>query len=270
MIIISSWFSLCSSVANAQSAVAVDKYNAGDYEAAIEAFDSVASKDGVSSELLYDLGNAYYKKGDLGHAQWCYMRALKWNPANSKARNNMEFLKNRVADNIKAELKKSKFSADPDSPSFFRTLHSFISARVSSDIWAWGAAIAFVISILCVAAYLFVSNLVVRKIGFFASFISIGIAALLLIFSFMAAAEMKRADQCVLTAHKIVLKSEPSPDAKDLSAPLTRGAVMEILQEEEVKGKPSSENEVNKWYKVRYNSDFVGWLPSSEVLVVAL
>ncbi len=52
-------------------------YAKGDWPAAIEAFEQLAAKGIENGRLFYNLGNAYLKNGDLGHALLWYERALK-------------------------------------------------------------------------------------------------------------------------------------------------------------------------------------------------
>ena len=47
----------------AENAYLSEKYNR-----AIELYNLAIEKDGVSTGIYYNLGNAYYKVGDLGHA----------------------------------------------------------------------------------------------------------------------------------------------------------------------------------------------------------
>lgn len=241
-----------------------NNYQKGDYAAAVTDFTSIGENNGWSASLLYDLGNAYAKSGDYGHAQWCYLRSLKLDPTNDDARNNSEFINNKVIDNNKAELKKSKLSVEPDSASFFSSVKSWIANTHSSSLWAYLAVAFFILLIACLAIYLFMQNVLARKIGFFGSISSLGLVALFLLFAFMAANEMKSDDQCVLTAHKLYLKTDPSLNAKDHSVALTRGSQFEILEETETK------EDEDKWYKVKYNSDFIGWVPASEVALVTI
>ncbi|HSO19736.1 MAG TPA: tetratricopeptide repeat protein, partial [Desulfosarcina sp.] len=55
-------------------------YRLGDWPAAIEAFERLAGKGIENGRLFYNLGNAYLKNDDLGHALLWYERALKHTP----------------------------------------------------------------------------------------------------------------------------------------------------------------------------------------------
>ncbi|MDE5979645.1 MAG: tetratricopeptide repeat protein, partial [Muribaculaceae bacterium] len=53
---------------------------------------------GSSSTLFYNLGNAYYRQGNLGKAIVNYERALKLDPTNADARANLEFVNSKITD----------------------------------------------------------------------------------------------------------------------------------------------------------------------------
>ncbi|WP_419660133.1 tetratricopeptide and SH3 type3 domain protein [Desulfosarcina variabilis str. Montpellier] len=55
-------------------------YNSGNWPAAIQAFEQLAANGIDNGRLFYNLGNAYLKNDDLGHALLWYERALKHIP----------------------------------------------------------------------------------------------------------------------------------------------------------------------------------------------
>jgi tetratricopeptide (TPR) repeat protein len=67
-------------------------YAKGDFPAAVEAFASLADKGVENGRLFYNLGNAYLKNGDLGHAMLWYERALKRTPDDPDLRFLMRFV----------------------------------------------------------------------------------------------------------------------------------------------------------------------------------
>ena len=64
-------------------------YAAGNYVEAARIYEE-SVKTGVSSDLYYNLGNAYYRLNDLPRAILNYERALRMEPANGDASYNLE------------------------------------------------------------------------------------------------------------------------------------------------------------------------------------
>ncbi|MCM1369775.1 MAG: hypothetical protein NC204_05320 [Candidatus Amulumruptor caecigallinarius] len=237
-------------------------YAKGEYAECIELYKRVESESGVSSNMLANMATAYAKSGDYGHAMLNYMRALRLDPDNSVARNNMAYVESRVADNNRAELKGKRISVEPESPTFFQSLKIYLLCRHTSNMWAGVAAVCFVAFIVCLGLYIFTTNVVIRKIGFFGGAILLGMSVITLLLAFAASREAAGQSEGVVTGYKITLKEEPSAVSKATSTILSRGTVMQVL------ASSPQESQKPNWYKVRLNSDFIGWIPASEFEVI--
>jgi len=66
-------------------------YENKDYASAIRMYQSVLDKEQESADLYFNLGNAYFKNGDLGLAILNYMRAQRLNPGDEDILANLEF-----------------------------------------------------------------------------------------------------------------------------------------------------------------------------------
>jgi TPR repeat/Bacterial SH3 domain len=73
-------------------------YEAGDYHAAIERYMEVAGAGIVHRDLFYNLGNAFFKSGDMGHAVLWYERALALDPRNADIRANLGVVRAMLRD----------------------------------------------------------------------------------------------------------------------------------------------------------------------------
>ncbi len=75
-------------------------YQAGDYAAAVSAYEAVLSAGFESADLHYNLGNAYFKSGDLGRAILEWERAERLAPTDSDIEANLELARSLTADAI--------------------------------------------------------------------------------------------------------------------------------------------------------------------------
>lgn len=73
-------------------------YEAGDYAAAIDDYTRVAEAGVVSSDLYYNLGNAYFKDGGLGRAVLWYERARRLAPRDPDVRDNLDLTRSLLRD----------------------------------------------------------------------------------------------------------------------------------------------------------------------------
>lgn len=68
-------------------------YEEKEFDKAIQAYEIVLKQGVESASLYYNLGNAYFKKGDLGHAILYYMRAKQLDPSDEDITHNLAFAK---------------------------------------------------------------------------------------------------------------------------------------------------------------------------------
>lgn len=245
-------------VAEADSA-----YNAKKYARAVELYNQVIETEGTSVALLYNLGNAYYQEGDYGNAMVCYQRAHRLDPSNSEVNANLRYLSSRVEDANKAEQKGKRFKVSTDELSFFQGIHKSVAKDISSNVWAILAAACFILFVACVALYIFTHVVVLRKIGFFGGMLLIAASILFLLFSFMGARAFHAENEGVLTAFKTTLLTEPGKEAdQEKGLVLTKGTVVQILSEES-----DAEGNVT-WYKIRLNSDYIGWVVATDLHII--
>jgi len=75
-------------------------YNSSNYLESIELYEKILDEGWESSNLYYNLGNAYYRQGMIGQSIWSYNKALSINPRNSDIKHNLEILNARIKDRI--------------------------------------------------------------------------------------------------------------------------------------------------------------------------
>ena len=82
--------------ADAQFAKANEEFAAGHFKEAIDNYEALASSGKWSANLFYDLGNAYFRAGDLGRAILNYERALALDPRHPEADANLRIVRDEA------------------------------------------------------------------------------------------------------------------------------------------------------------------------------
>ena len=141
--------------ANANLDRAHQAYKQELYNEALKLYLQEAEQTGVSSALYCNIGDTYYRLKDNVHAVLYYERALLLDPSNSDARFNLEFVRGKMQ------------LPDDAGDSWFSNWVDQTVSRLSSNTWAIIAIITFLLFLAGVAAYLFMDNVLIRKIGFF-------------------------------------------------------------------------------------------------------
>lgn len=120
---------------------AAEKYNAGDYLAAVELYHQALQDEPSNPYLLYNLGNSYFKAGDPDKALVYYWRAFKVLPRDNDIRHNLSFAMKTTGQTFIPE-------DIPESVFIFYNYFSFEELKGFCTLFAW----LFVILFIC---YLF-------------------------------------------------------------------------------------------------------------------
>ncbi|MDE6691974.1 MAG: tetratricopeptide repeat protein [Muribaculaceae bacterium] len=225
-------------------------YNVEDYRMAIRLYLKAIDDDGVSPEICYNLGNAYYRIDELGRSVLFYQRALALDPSMDDARSNLDFVKTHIID--KPE----------DDSSFLSNLHRRILSAFSPNAWAWIAFIMFAILIGCVALYIFSSNVSLRKTGFFGALCLLVLTVYAITISYQAATAHSRSNMAVVIVPTANLRSMPGASTDNNKViPIHEGTVLEITDSLIMSGESSSP----KWYDVKINNSTRAWVNAADV-----
>lgn len=226
-------------------------YNKKNFQDALFYYQAAAEKDGVSSDLYYNMGNTYYRLGDLGHAVLNYRRALALDPSNEEARLNLEFVRTKITD--KPE----------DDSTFLRNVHLKIVSWMSPDAWAWTSMGVFALMIGLIAIYLFAPSVNARKVGFFGAFVMLFIFIYTLYVAWSSANAYNGNGRAVVTAPVTNLRSTPasSNSSADKVVPIHEGTELIILDSLATPDDPK----VPLWYDVKINNTSRAWLPAADV-----
>jgi tetratricopeptide (TPR) repeat protein len=226
-------------------------YSTENYTEAIKLYTKSIETDGVSSSAYFNLGNAYFKTGNIGRAIINYERALKIDPSNQDARTNLQFVNTRIQD--KPE----------DDSSFLGNLYNTILSKYSPNAWAWIALISFIVVLGLIALYIFGQHISARKIGFFGSIVMIVFTAFLVSFAYSSASEYNNHDTAIVIVPSTNLSSAPrAPKSKtEKVVPIHEGTKVTIVDSVATPADPSS----RMWYDVKINNSTRAWVRSADV-----
>lgn len=134
-------------------------YANGNYQQAIADYNAVL-KQGASAEVYYNLGNAYYRAGNITQSVLAYERARLLSPGDSDIKYNLQFVNNKTIDKI-----------TPQSEMFFITWYHSLVSLTSVDGWGKIAYLSLALACLLIMLYLFVGNIHAREVGFYGAIV---------------------------------------------------------------------------------------------------
>ena len=150
----------------AQSSIeaASEAYRAEDYPRSIQLYEQVVAQDlhegRESAEVYYNLGNAYFRNGDMAKAILNYERSLLLNPGDKDTRHNLQFARTRIEDKI-----------DVADQFFFTNWVKGLKNMFNSNTWAGIGIGLFIAFLLALTAYFFIKVVWVRKVGFYSAIV---------------------------------------------------------------------------------------------------
>ncbi len=223
----------------------VNAYSQGQWEEATESWNAILGMGLDSPELQCNLGNAWFKAGDLAKAILGYERALMLDPSCSDAEFNLKFARNQVQDKIE-EI--------PDT--FLQMVWDKISGLLSSDMWAILALVLFAVTLAALLTFLLSGTSSRRKAGFITGICGFVLLTLSLCFSFGQKNDCLNDDAAIVVSAVTSVKSSPdSGNGKDLFI-LHEGTKVTIL------------DEVGIWRNIQLADGRQGWLKSTDIEII--
>lgn len=98
-------------------------YEQNNYEEAISLWNSQVENGLINAEILYNLGNAYYRIGKIGKSIFYYEYALKFSPTDKDIIYNLHLAKTQTRDKVESSTEEN-----PILSTLF-TLHHFLSLK---------------------------------------------------------------------------------------------------------------------------------------------
>lgn len=219
-------------------------YIKDDYATAIQIYESLL-KNGESADVYYNLGNSYYKAGEIAKAVLNYERALLMKPGNSDIRANLEVARAKTIDKV-----------EPVPEVFFVSWAKALINSMSVDAWATWGIVSFILFIIALYFFIFSKQIILKKGGFI-----LGIVFLIVVIcSNLFASEQK--ERLVNRSEAIVM----NPSVTVRSTPSESGTSLFILHE----GRKVSikDNSMKEWKEIRLEDGKVGWVPASAIEVI--
>ena len=216
-------------------------YREGNYENAIEIYQSLINEGYLGVSLFYNTGNSFYRIGNIGKAILFYEKALKIDPSDEDVIHNLNFAHLSTVDRIQPL------------PRFFlfdwweKLLGSF-----SSNGWAYTVFIFYLLMIIFIGAYFFARSVKQQKIFFFSGIgmlFILGLTISMLIVKVNREATLKSG---VIIEQVVTVKSSPDPKSTDSFI------VHEGL-------KVNLEDNLDNWVKIRLADGKVGWIENNYV-----
>lgn len=207
------------------------------YEQAISLYNKLLET-GASASVYYNLGNAYYRTGDMAHAILAYERAYLMEPGDADIRFNLQLARTKTIDKIV-----------PESEMFFITWFRQMIDWYSADQWGRAVVVCFALFVVSLLLYFFAGRMLWRKVGFGVGVSTLILAVLFHIFAYQQQQKLLVRTHAIVMSSSLTVKSTPSTSGTDLFV-LHEGTKVEI-----------TDDTMKDWKEIRLADGKVGWVP---------
>ncbi|MBN2173660.1 MAG: tetratricopeptide repeat protein [Bacteroidales bacterium] len=211
------------------------------YADAAHLYQQIVDKGYESSDLYYNLGNAYFKTNDIPSAILYYEKAKKLRPNDEDINFNLKIANTKIVDKI--EPVPELFLKE-----WWRSLYNMFSANT----WAKISIGGFILFFVLLAFYLLSKLMKIRKLAFYSGLVILFFT----IFSFTIAYKkynlVTKQKEAIVFTPTITVKSSPNPNSVDLFV-IHEGSKVQIMEK------------VGDWYEIKIANGSVGWLPGQSI-----
>lgn len=218
-----------------------DEYAKGNYQQAIKDYQEIL-KTGVSSEIYYNLGNAYYRTDNITQALLAYERALQLSPGDNDIRFNLQYARSKTIDKI-----------TPETEMFFVTWYNSLVNFTSVDRWANTAIVSIVMALLLILVFLFAPQMWARKSGFYGSAVFLLLFAFANLFAFQQKHELETKQGAIVIAPTVNVKKTPAASGTDVFV-IHEGTRVDI-----------TDRGMKQWRGIKLADGREGWLKTSQI-----
>ena len=214
------------------------------YQEAIRQYEALLEQ-GVSADLYYNLGNAYYRSDNYTRAILNYERALLLEPGDDDIRHNLQLARQKTVDKLA-----------PSADFFLVTWYRSLANLMGVDAWASLSLVCFLLTVVLFLVYLFSGRVAMQKLGFFGT----GVMLLLFFLSSLFAWQQKQTvtlrTGAIIIASETPVKSTPAQNGTDLFR-LHEGTKVEI-----------TDDTMRDWKEVRLPDGKEGWIATTAIEVI--
>lgn len=218
-----------------------DEYAKGNYQQAIKDYEELL-KTGVSAEIYYNLGNAYFRTDNITQALLAYERAFRLSPGDDDIRYNLQYARSKTIDKI-----------TPQTEMFFVTWYNSLVNFTSVDGWAKTAVFCMIMALLFTLVFLFAPQIWARKTSFYSAIVLLAVFVVSNIFAFQQKCKLENSKSAIVTATTVSVKNTPAKSGTDVFV-IHEGTRVEI-----------TDRAMKDWRGIKLADGREGWLLKNQI-----
>ena len=180
-------------------------YIDGAYTEAIELYSGLVDEGYEAFELYYNLGNSYFKNGDIARSIYFFEKAKKLKPGDSDTFFNLKVANTKITDRI-------EIVPDFIIVRWIKSVYNMFSA----DAWARLSIVFFIVLFVCLTIFFLTSIMYLKKISFYSGIFALVLTIFSLIFAYTQYQNVTSTKEAIVFSLTITVKSSPNESSTDL------------------------------------------------------
>ncbi|WP_445748468.1 tetratricopeptide repeat protein [Polaribacter sp.] len=218
-----------------------DFYKNEKFDKAIELYHQIESKGTISVELYYNLGNSYYKINKVGPSIYYFEKALKLDPTNEDAQNNLIFAKRLALDNIQ-EIPKN----------IFQKINANYLQKLSYNQWAIVSVVFSFLACILFLLFYFANSPTIKRIYFGSSISSFLLLIICFSITYNQYSFSQNNKEAIVFAETSTVKNAPTFNSEEVFI-LHEGTKVIVL------------DRIDNWKKIKLADGKQGWIIAKEI-----
>lgn len=213
-----------------------DLYASNNFAEAIKTYESILGQGYESGTLYFNLGNAYYKNGNITRAIINFERAKLLMPADDDVQFNIDLANQFIVDKI-----------EPLPRPFFVKWGISILNLYTTDGWARFSLITFILCLAGAIAYFFSVSPIIKKSAFIAAIVLIVLSISTFAMAKKQKAKIENRKEAIITVPTVTVKSSPDESGTNLFV-LHEGVKVKLKEE------------LGNWVNIKLEDGNSGWV----------
>ncbi|HEX2969769.1 MAG TPA: hypothetical protein VHO46_11770 [Bacteroidales bacterium] len=222
----------------------VTAYTAGNYNEALQSWIDIYNTGYRSANLDYNIGNAYFKLGDIPNAILFYERAYLLKPADNNINYNLEIARSLTVD---------RFNEIPEL--FFLKWFDFLALLFHGNTWSIISITTFILCLLFLSVYIYSAKYRSKVIGFWLGLVLFIISGASIFLAWQNRTLVYDSHKGIISVAQVSGKSSPDNSGTDLFV-IHEGTKVTLGEE------------LSGWYEITLSDGNKGWIPSNSLNII--
>lgn len=219
-------------------------YTTEEYNQAVSLYEQILASGEESAKLYFNLGNAYYKAGNMNRAILNFERAKVLAPHDEDIDFNLQ-LANQFVVTTTESLPQP----------FFLKWRTSVINLYPADSWAFISIAAFLLFLVLLGLFIFSKRVAIRRLSFWAGILIVIFSGFTYSFASKQKKKAELRNGAIVFCPRVTVKSSPAEGGTDLFL-IYEGLKIEIT------------DSLNNWKEIKLSDGNKGWLPDSCIVKI--